>query len=97
MWLDVVRSGKCSGTSRKINPGLKKSLTVFLPYPFFPSNISRNLFAPGYTETHYNQTGQAQTVPLSHTVSADPSVQGAAGEHHPPEPFFQARLPTAGS
>ncbi|XP_038042225.2 disintegrin and metalloproteinase domain-containing protein 19 [Anas platyrhynchos] len=26
-----------------------------------------NLFAPGYTETHYNQTGQAQTMPLSHT------------------------------
>ncbi|XP_032559044.1 disintegrin and metalloproteinase domain-containing protein 19 [Chiroxiphia lanceolata] len=28
---------------------------------------NRNLFAPGYTETHYSQTGQAQTTPLTHT------------------------------
>ncbi|KAJ7406179.1 hypothetical protein WISP_135318 [Willisornis vidua] len=28
---------------------------------------NRNLFAPGYTETHYSQSGQAQTTPLSHT------------------------------
>ncbi|XP_064376998.1 disintegrin and metalloproteinase domain-containing protein 19 isoform X2 [Dromaius novaehollandiae] len=26
-----------------------------------------NLFAPGYTETHYSQTGRPQTVPLPHT------------------------------
>ncbi|XP_050167877.1 disintegrin and metalloproteinase domain-containing protein 19 isoform X2 [Myiozetetes cayanensis] len=28
---------------------------------------NRNLFAPGYTETHYSHTGQAQTTPLTHT------------------------------
>ncbi|NWI97264.1 ADA19 protein, partial [Pitta sordida] len=28
---------------------------------------NRNLFAPGYTETHYSQAGQAQTIPLTHT------------------------------
>ncbi|OXB61402.1 hypothetical protein ASZ78_000270, partial [Callipepla squamata] len=32
----------------------------------FPCNC-RDLFAPGYTETHYSQTGQARTVPLAHT------------------------------
>ncbi|XP_052540602.1 disintegrin and metalloproteinase domain-containing protein 19 isoform X1 [Tympanuchus pallidicinctus] len=26
-----------------------------------------DLFAPGYTETHYSQTGQARTIPLAHT------------------------------
>ncbi|NWI80649.1 ADA19 protein, partial [Dryoscopus gambensis] len=26
-----------------------------------------NLFAPGYTETHYSQAGQAQSTPLTHT------------------------------
>ncbi|XP_054024406.1 disintegrin and metalloproteinase domain-containing protein 19 [Dryobates pubescens] len=26
-----------------------------------------NLFTPGYTETHYSQTGQTQTIPLAHT------------------------------
>ncbi|NXA17295.1 ADA19 protein, partial [Ibidorhyncha struthersii] len=26
-----------------------------------------NLFAPGYTETHYSHTGQPQTTPLTHT------------------------------
>ncbi|XP_048175930.1 disintegrin and metalloproteinase domain-containing protein 19 [Corvus hawaiiensis] len=28
---------------------------------------NRNLFAPGYIETHYSQTGQAQSTPLTHT------------------------------
>uniref|UniRef100_A0A8C5UFP9 ADAM metallopeptidase domain 19 n=1 Tax=Malurus cyaneus samueli TaxID=2593467 RepID=A0A8C5UFP9_9PASS len=28
---------------------------------------NRNLFAPGYTETHYSQSGQAQSTPLTHT------------------------------
>uniref|UniRef100_A0A8B9PS81 ADAM metallopeptidase domain 19 n=1 Tax=Apteryx owenii TaxID=8824 RepID=A0A8B9PS81_APTOW len=29
--------------------------------------VCRNLFAPGYTETHYSQTGRPQTVSLPHT------------------------------
>lgn len=54
-------------------PGLKKGLTFFFfSFLFFHPllHVCRNLFAPGYTETHYSQTGQAQTVSLTHTVSA---------------------------
>uniref|UniRef100_A0A8C6J269 Uncharacterized protein n=1 Tax=Melopsittacus undulatus TaxID=13146 RepID=A0A8C6J269_MELUD len=65
----ILTSERAGSSQFSSTPGkhIKKGFTVFFLF-FHPLHcVCRNLFAPDYTETHYSQTGQAQTISLTHT------------------------------